>query len=234
MADTRRATTRLRRAFRYPHDSSSDAEPDAMDEQGTPPPAPRPRPPADARAEQQALIARLAAQNASRNTAFRRALVALALVAALPYLVRLARRPAAADAVLVSFLSLTSLLATACLLHRLPPAITGIAPLDAWSAARPSARPPARDPRRRRRLPAALDSVASPLQRYLPYLNVALVTLLALMGLVPRRASADPVSLGTASFPALVYGLALASKLVMASVDPERDLSALQYQYKGA
>ncbi|KJZ77098.1 hypothetical protein HIM_03419 [Hirsutella minnesotensis 3608] len=137
MAEAEGPTARLRRTFQYPNDSDSDSLPDAMDEQ-----------------EQDHVIARLAADNAARDARFRNFLVALPLVAALPYLPLLAR-----------------------------PRLAG---------------------------------------------------LLVLMGLATGRASASFGWVGVGNLPAIVYLVVLASKVVMASVDPERELSALKYGYKGA
>lgn len=51
-----------------------------------------------------------------------------------------------------------------------------------------------------------------------------------------RGGGAEPWGgvLGLGNLPALVYVVVLAAKMVMASVDPERELSGLKYQYKGA
>lgn len=64
---------------------------------------------------------------------------------------------------------------------------------------------------------------------YLPLLNAVLCGLLVLAGLV---GSGNGVVLGL--LPALVYGTVLVAKTVMADVDPERELSVLKYEYKGA
>lgn len=75
----------------------------------------------------------------------------------------------------------------------------------------------------------------SPLEKILPYLNLGLVTLLILMGLVrgdERGGGFGWVSMG--NIPGLVYSVVLTAKIVMAGVDPERDLGSLRYGYKGA
>lgn len=234
MAKGEAATARLHRALRYPPDSDSDSQPDAIDEQGTDAPAPLSPSPAFKSpvswpppvSEQQGIIARLAAQDAARNARFRRLLVALPLLAALPYLPLLVRPPAS----LLALVVLTSLSATAFLLHRLPPHLTGIAPLDAWACG------PATDSSSRAvsRLRLGLPVRALPLETHLPYLNAGLAAMLIPMGRLAGRATGNFGWVGVGSLPAIVYSFVLAAKMLMASVDPERDLSALQYRYKGA
>lgn len=79
-----------------------------------------------------------------------------------------------------------------------------------------------------------LDAGKSPLELYLPYLNVGLAVVLVLMGLATGRGSGSFAWIGVGNLPAIVYGVVLLAKVVMASVDPEKELSALRYQYKGA
>lgn len=85
----------------------------------------------------------------------------------------------------------------------------------------------------------------SPLETHLPLLNAALCAVLLLMGLAIARGGgggggrdvAEDARLGRAvlaCLPAVVYGVVVAAKLVMASVDPEAELSALRYEAKGA
>ncbi|UNI20364.1 hypothetical protein JDV02_006458 [Purpureocillium takamizusanense] len=236
------ATARLRRTFRYPHDSDSDAEPDAMDEQ-----------------EQETLIANLVAENTSRNETFRLALLALPLLSTLPYLIALFLAPrrqsppssypgrgdgggSGSSTAFLCLLGLTSLLATAYLLHRLPPTVTGIAPLDAWSRgggvasfSSSSARGHGHGWRSRAGvLDGGGSGSGSPLDMYLPYLNLVLVAMVALLGLVAGRGPGEFGVVGIGNLPALVYVVVLIAKVVMGSVDPERELSALKYRFKGA
>jgi hypothetical protein len=76
----------------------------------------------------------------------------------------------------------------------------------------------------------------SPLERWLPYLNVGLCVVLVGLGQVTggsdKASGTGLIGLGT--LPALVYGVVLIAKMLMASVDPERELTALRYEYKGA
>lgn len=89
----------------------------------------------------------------------------------------------------------------------------------------------------------------SPLARWLPYLNTGLCVLLVLSGLLPTSAGGDGSDeegggqqqqqqhvgwLGLGNLPAIVYAVVIVAKVVMASVDPERELAALRYGYKGA
>ncbi|KAK1772615.1 hypothetical protein QBC33DRAFT_554065 [Phialemonium atrogriseum] len=216
MDNINNATARLRRTFAYPaDDSSSTGEPDTMDEE-----------------EQETLIATLATQNAQRNSQFRLLLFLLPLLSAIPHLLTLLSPSSPA---LPSLLALTSLSSTAYLLHRLPAASTGIPALDnrGRGPAHKSSPPP-----NWAAAAAAAAAARSPLETYLPYLNLGLCAVLVVMGLLAggardgARGAAGLVWLG--SLPGLVYGVVLVSKMVMASVDPERELGGLRYGYKGA
>ncbi|KAI0025686.1 hypothetical protein F4780DRAFT_219783 [Xylariomycetidae sp. FL0641] len=95
----------------------------------------------------------------------------------------------------------------------------------------------------------ARNAGASPLETYLPLLNAGLCVVLVVMGWIagsgnsgsgggnkssPTAATEHWGHVGLANLPAVVYGVVLVAKMVMGSVDPERDLSALRYEYKGA
>lgn len=69
---------------------------------------------------------------------------------------------------------------------------------------------------------------------YLPYLNLGLGVVLALMGWVIGRMGEKAAWTGMGYLPLLVYVVILISKMVMGSVDPEKELTALRYDYKGA
>ena len=239
------ATARLRRTFAYPSDtpsrrrdgahpysdSDSDSDPAAaaLDEQ-----------------EQEELIASLAAQNAARDAQFRLLLLLLPACAALPYLLALFRAAtsstpssSAPDSpppppLLVPLLSLSSLACTAWTLLALPPGATGLAALDGWVAGG------SRDSSSNSNTLAAARrqhqrTARSPLELYLPCLNAALCGVLALAGLAGHRGQGrGHAALLLGCLPAAVYAAVLAAKAVMGSVDPERELGALRYEYKGA
>lgn len=40
--------------------------------------------------------------------------------------------------------------------------------------------------------------------------------------------------IGLGNLPALIYGIVIGAKMIMGSVDPEGELGALKYDYKGA
>lgn len=105
--------------------------------------------------------------------------------------------------------------------------------------------------RRQRRRRASSFSVApqkSPLEKHLPLLNVGLCAVLVLYGLLVQRRGGGISEhydhnedqrqhfgwLGLGNLPAIVYAVVIVAKLVMANVDPERELTALKYDYKGA
>ncbi|KAK4101457.1 hypothetical protein N658DRAFT_449264 [Parathielavia hyrcaniae] len=86
------------------------------------------------------------------------------------------------------------------------------------------------------------NQTRSPLERHLPWLNLALASLSLLMGLLERAKAINqyqisitgvsPLLLG--ALPGVVYASVVGAKVVMAGVDPERELSGLKYAYKGA
>ncbi|KAB5585919.1 hypothetical protein GE09DRAFT_1072539 [Coniochaeta sp. 2T2.1] len=246
MEPLKSTTARLRRTFAYPTDDSTDASastPEALDEE-----------------EQESLIANLATQNEERNAQFRYLLFALPTLSSIPYLVSILtlRSPQAA------LLALTSLASTAWLLYYLPPAETGIPYLDSLGSTSTSTKQynrgangadeddeeetytsslhRTRTDRRSRR--ASSFSIArqaafhrTPLQKWLPYLNLGLCGVLVAIGIL-KSARGDGVhgraSLVTDLLPGVVYAVVLATKMVMAGVDPEGELGGLRYEYKGA
>lgn len=102
--------------------------------------------------------------------------------------------------------------------------------------------------RRRRRRTNSLSYVVpkSPLEKHLPYLNIGLCVILILSGVLANRVVGEDEDgkahhshnhfgwLGLGNLPAIVYGVVIIAKMVMASVDPERELQKLKYEYKGA
>ncbi|KAF9870132.1 hypothetical protein CkaCkLH20_12366 [Colletotrichum karsti] len=236
MAEPRGAAARLRRTFHYPtDDDSADSQPEAMDEE-----------------EQDLLIQRLAEENAARNAQFRTFLLALPLLTTIPYLISILRL----TSMMTSLLSITSLLSTAYLLHTQPPGQTGIPFIDAWSRPKTPRASPASSlesstssvsgassqayagpsQRRPRRSSFSFNEEhKSPLEQYLPYLNLGLCAMLVLTGMVTKpgdRGTFGHVGLG--NLPAIVYVVIIIAKVVMGSVDPEKELAALKYDYKGA
>ncbi|TRX92896.1 hypothetical protein FHL15_006302 [Xylaria flabelliformis] len=275
--DLKSATTRLRRTFAYPSDttttspSSSRYQSDDSDTDG----------PALDEQEQEELIQSLVLQNAKRNAQFRIFLLCLPALSTIPYFLVLfggvagfvsrdpsgggggdrgrERRRSAAD-IWIALLALSSLASTAWTLWSLPPGVTGIRVLDAWVGSSKDddgtstttlgggggggLGPMGANARRRRRASAGSHSFfwsqhhRSPLQQYLPFLNIALCSLLILAGFLSssQRSAAHQHwgHVGLANLPALIYVVVLVAKMLMGSIDPERDLSALRYEYKGA
>lgn len=78
----------------------------------------------------------------------------------------------------------------------------------------------------------AFEGDGSPIERYLPLLNLGLCTLLMLAGMVFR--GKDEVWFGFGMLPGFVYAVVLVAKVVMGSVDPEAELGSLKYGFKGA
>ena len=71
-----------------------------------------------------------------------------------------------------------------------------------------------------------------PIAEYLPLLNIALCTVLGLLGMVFK--GREDVWWGFGWLPAGVYGVVLLAKVIMGSVDPEAELGGLRYGFKGA
>lgn len=220
------ATARLRKTFRYPsddEDNTSDLA-EAMDEQ-----------------EQESLIQTLSHRNANRNAQTRLLLLALPLLSTIPYL--LAFLPSSSSSSdssrkVLGIIGLSSLAATTFLTWKKSPEKTGIPILDGLTE--PNARATHKSFSRKAILAArGADRNGGPLEVYLPYLNMLLALLSALTGLVQGHRlqheaaqGVHPVMLG--ALPGVVYSVVLGAKVVMASVDPERELGGLRYGYKGA
>lgn len=178
--------------------------------------------------EQESYIKRLADTNRAQNAQTALLLLVAPLLASIPYLPSLF-----SPSPLPSILALSSLLSTAYLLRRLPPSVTGIYPLDVWAGTGGLA-------------PAFASP--SPLDANLPYLNALLCLLLAFWGGAvaykashfdeappPMRSLHGPLAWPVmCNLPAFVYALVLVAKVLMAGVDPERELSGLRYDYRGA
>lgn len=144
-------------------------------------------------------------------------LIALPVVTIIPYIPALI----SLETRLFALLSITSLLSTAYLLYQLPHTDTGIPIIDQWTQSANVKK-------------SVISNNRSPLEKHLPLLNGGLTGVLVLLGLVTKSPSASFAWIGMGNLPAIVYGVVLLSKIVMASVDPEGELSGLKYEYKGA
>lgn len=71
---------------------------------------------------------------------------------------------------------------------------------------------------------------SSPAKKYLPYLTLTLAVSILLLSLIR---GGTPLEVLQGCLPALVYGVVVGAKLVMAGVDPD-ELRGLKYDYKGA
>ncbi|KAM7188037.1 hypothetical protein V8F33_010894 [Rhypophila sp. PSN 637] len=235
---------RLRKTFQYPTDESSlENTPEALDEE-----------------EQETLITTLATQNETRNYQFRQFLLLLPAISSIPYVLFISFPPRSfrpSTTYVLCLLSLSSLASTAFLVWRTDPSLTGIPVLDSWTGAAASASPLAsspsyggisqavRDRRRRRRSSLSAATIealnsSSPLEKYLPYLNGSLCVLAFLTGYLQHRMiegryhTTEMSSVWLGVLPSIIYAAVLVAKVVMAGVDPERELGALRYEFKGA
>lgn len=205
MADIGQRKARLRRTFRYPSENS-DPESEALDEQGIflhPSSCPIYQRRILTIPEQEYLIDTLTAENKARNKSYTSLLLTLPLLSTIAYIRLLPALPAV--------LSISSLLSTAFLLNNLPPTVTGIAVLDK------------KQTDKKRKGEVLMGAHRSPLEMWLPYLNIGLAALSCL--------SLKGGTLGI--LPGILYGVVIVAKMVMGSVDPG-ELEGLKYPYKGA
>lgn len=189
--------------------------------------------------EQDSLIHTLNTQNETRNTQYKTAFTAFSLLCAVPYLIAFYSPSTNAQTSLLSILSITSLLSSAYTLYCLPSSTTGFPALDAFWAKKPPAAAASRHDDEERetnaRLPQLGDRIdKSPLELYLPSLNLVLVGLISMIGIL-LGSSRFGGELGTlyALLPAGVLVLVVVVKLEMGSVDVG-ELEGLKYGYKGA
>ena len=145
-----------------------------------------------------------------------------------------------------ALLALTSLAATTFLTVKLPPTKTGLGFVDslASSAAAAAAKKKKKGGKVKGRNGMRVPNLygagilqPSPLEAWLPYLNVGLCLLVLLTGLVTGGGSQVGNSVGRvylAALPGVIYAATVVAKVVMAGVDPEGELGALRYGYKGA
>ena len=250
---------RLRKTFHYPSDDDDDnPSAEVLDEQGAcahhfPPRSiveTRQNPTNNSKTEQETLITTLALQNTTRNKTTHRLLTAIPPLSSIPFLLALLLPPSSTSTTptpsrLLSLLGLTSLLATAYTLHALDTTETGLSFLDNYhhhTQTTPKPKPTV-IPRKKRKdglLGSSAGKEKSPLTQHLPHLNTALAFLALITGLLERfrlsdtaaSAAVSPVLLG--ALPGVVYGVVIGAKVVMAGVDPARELGGLRYGYKGA
>lgn len=207
------ATTRLRKTFKYPSDSDSDASNpshDGLDEE-----------------EQETLIARLRARETSSNETYTLIFSAIPLVIALLFVYYLFSTFQTRLTALLCLLSITSLVCSAFTMRFVPVNVNGT--LDSSLAGQKA----------RLRASASASSFAAadgPLVMILPYLNGAIAALLCLAAWRLRTRESSPE--GQWLFlllPAVVFGMVTVARRSMADVDRGiGELSKLRYDYKGA
>lgn len=241
--DLQNMQTRLRKTFAYPSDTTTPSYSEEDEESETFP--------AYDEQEQEELIRSLAEQNRRRNAQFRIFLLCLPALSTIPYLILLGdgfvgllSGERGRGEIWMALLALSSLFSTAWGLYSLPPGRTGIPGLDAWVSSSSSSSdsntefPPGPNARRRRRSATSASSWPqhrSPLEQYLPYLNIILCLLLVLTGFLGSTTTTSKNHhVGLAYLPAVVYVVVLVAEMLMGGVDPERELGALRYEFKGA
>jgi len=191
------ASPRLRKTFQYPSDADSEDEPTDLDEQ-----------------EQEELITSLHTRDESSNLFYQRAFLSLPLLSTLVYLPALVFALPARQ-VLLAFLSISSLLCTAYILHFIPP--------------RAASNPDSKGKRPLFRTQAHPDG---PIEEYLPWLNAALSSIMALAAVLAWRKGLLDEALRNA-LPAAVFVVVVIARRQMAPLDIA-ELERLRYEYKGA
>ncbi|KAI9811443.1 MAG: hypothetical protein M1827_005426 [Pycnora praestabilis] len=216
------ATTRLRQAFKFPAENSDEDDiREDLDEE-----------------EQETLILTLRRKNDERNEQYTLALLALPLILIPLYLLPHFNR----SNILLSLLSITSLLSTAytILFIATPPPPPSL--LSSSSSFSSTAQGVPETPLKRLRTvlgaaPTTLkNGEGGPLNRYLPYLNTVLSTLLALMGFwlsFSGRSGSEGDEWVIWVGPGVVHALTTLAQTWMRSVDIN-ELENLRYRYKGA
>ncbi|KAH6640747.1 hypothetical protein F5144DRAFT_109514 [Chaetomium tenue] len=228
----RTPAVRSRIPFHYPSDDDDDTA-EILDEQ-----------------EQETLITTLTTQNNARNATTHRLLYVLPALSAIPFLLDLVLPPPTQPHRLLPLLGLSSLAATGLLLARLGVTETGFAGLDALVESDSDSRSGSGSGSgsgygygagKRKQRGGLLGSGAgdkSPLETYVPWLNVGLAVLALLTGMLqrvkmgPQAAGVNPLLLG--ALPGVVFAVIVGAKVAMAGIDPERELSRYKYGYKGA
>ncbi|KAK3345080.1 hypothetical protein B0H65DRAFT_548829 [Neurospora tetraspora] len=238
----RGASARLRKTFRYPSEDEADDGNalEVMDEQ-----------------EQESLITSLTTQNSRRNSQFRSLLLLIPAIASIPYLLALflpsppsSQQRQSTSTALFPLLALSSLAATTFITVKLPPTKTGLGFIDSLATASASAGKDKEKGKGKgkgsrsgmmRVVPTLYGAGGilqqpSPLETWLPYLNVGLCVLVLLTGLVTGGGHQVGSSVGRvylAALPGVIYAATVVAKVVMAGVDPEGELGGLRYGYKG-
>ncbi|TKA23467.1 hypothetical protein B0A50_07494 [Salinomyces thailandicus] len=190
---TRSASARLRHAFKYPSDDTDSDDPE-LDEE-----------------HQEALIASLQAEDAAKNTLYRKAFLAIPLSAALFYLYTFLFYTRSVQQALLSILSLSSLGCTAYILHFMP-----VEPVD----------------KKGKTAVYRLEAAKGPVERYLVVLDAALAGVLVLASVVSWRKGAQEDAWREV-LPAVIMGLIMFARQQLAPVDIAQ-LQRAQYDYKGA
>ncbi|KAK4610085.1 hypothetical protein CLAFUW4_13533 [Fulvia fulva] len=184
-------TSRLRRAFRYPDDNGD--SPDKLDEE-----------------HQEKLISDLQTKDAAKNDLYRKAFLAIPLLAALFFLITLITSTTARQR-LIALLSVSSLAATAWILH--------YQPIEA--------------PDKKGKRPVyQVEAGKGPVEKYLVYLNAGLAGLLVVAAMLSWRRGLGEDAWRQA-LPGIIFGLTMAARQLLAPLDLE-ELQRARYGLKGA
>lgn len=191
------ATSRLRKTFQYPDEAEDEDALDDLDEEA-----------------QEELISTLRTRDETTSLFYRRAFLALPLLAIIAYI---PTSIASSRVVLFDLLSITSLLSTAYILHFIPPK---------------QKQPP--DPKGKRPLYLMRGQDDGPINQYLPWLDGALGAFIALLGLLSwRKGAIDAGDTWRAVLPGIIFAVVMLAREQLAPLDVD-GLERLKYDYKGA
>ncbi|KAB2575074.1 hypothetical protein BFW01_g8314 [Lasiodiplodia theobromae] len=204
------ATTRLRKAFRYPDDSDEEL-PEGIDEQ-----------------EQEKLITELQTEDVAKTEFYKKAFLALPALSLILYLRPLFASSSFAE-FLTAVLAVTSLAASAYTLYFIP---LGNPPSSSFLPARAQV---SSGSAVRRGYEMALRTLGTggvddgPVEKFLPLLNLAL----CLVVWLKSRTAKDEVAGWEGGLPTLVFVLVFLVRSQLAPIDVA-GLERLRYGYKGA
>ncbi|KAH9818171.1 hypothetical protein Tdes44962_MAKER05365 [Teratosphaeria destructans] len=187
------ASSRLRKAFKYPSDDSDDG-PDELDEE-----------------HQEELISQIQAEDARKNTLYRKLFLAIPLAGALILLSIFLTIPNTPQQRLILLLSISSLSATAYILHFMP-----LQSPD-WKG---------------KKAVYKIEAEKGPVERYLVALNAVLAGLLLLAAGVSWWVGRG-LEAWREAVPGVIFGLTMLVRRLLAPLDL-RELEGARYELKGA
>jgi len=213
-------TTRVRKAFKYPSDDDgTDVSHDELDEQ-----------------EQENLLTKLRASESSTNAQYTLVFTVLPLIVSLPFFWYLSISTTRTTE-LLCLLSITSLGASAYIMHFVPIAGSSSSSSSSSSAAaRSGQRQPPSSVFGTWGSPLLTVSDQSPINQYLPYLSGSISALLLLAAWGYRSRTDVPEGLWLfLLLPAVIFGMVFMARRSIIEIQTGlAQLQGMRYEYKGA